>query len=493
MINKTFAFIICLLTLTFSFAQDKNIQSPLFNINQIGEIIALTTTERQALEEALQKRQALIEDADAQTLINANKAYYDAIEALLKEPQKKQLYSKLVTEEALQKRIDKFYKQNNAENIRDLSIDLDSLLTPIIKNGLAINLRFAYNETLKETYYTAYKAEVDNFKNVLFERKRALRKINEFWTIRANACQSIKPEHQDAFTRHQYLATISGFAKAKVHLQALAKTEALSMAYANIATCDAKRFVNTVNLLENQEAATVAFVEQKLSEKLKTVFETKLTNHSSIDKNYQKALQLRPYTKTLINRKETLNKQEAKARIYNSFKRKALKAGLDKSTLNNLWRLMLERQKDLKAYWDSKKKKTDDFSLITEDLTVKTPPEIKKAFSTAVAQLITIKQYGFIMEHKLKPLAKQRANTEMTEIAAVHEFSETQRAKLYSRIALFYYNQVLYQQYYGYDKSLLKRKLSGLRYHFEKDYKATMDAFDIKVKAPRKNNSTLQY
>lgn len=316
----------------------------------------------------------------------------------------------------------------------------------------------------------------------------------DLWETKLNQCKDLDKSLQNDFTSYQLHTSNSGNTSQVKKTTNFIKQRQKELNTINriIANCDSKRIVKRNRLVKDKDSIVKTYIQKKVEKKIKTILNTRLENFKPYTIDYLKGIDFWGYIKEELSTRAKEIKEQERKDAYKLLRLKAKKSGVSLPTIKKVWRLITKRKRDLELYKNSRKNK-NEFSLLSEDVSVKNPSLVKKEFSKNIASLITIQQYGDILGEQLKPIAKKKTNIEIKEIAAIHKFNKKQREEIYRRVALYYYNETVYKNYYSYDRRLLKRKLSGLKYHFEKDYKKIMDDFNIKIKSGKIKNREFEY
>ena len=245
---------------------------------------------------------------------------------------------------------------------------------------------------------------------------------------------------------------------------------------------------DSYNLIKEEDPKLISILNDIL---LEQITEALNTNKDNKDHLYKAAINFKSYKSLLRTAKAEFSKIK-KEESYKEIAKKAKAAHLNDHRISKL--ITLIREKDESIVASKAAKKSVDTGFFEMSTGGKTKKEIQKAFTQSVTKLITKDEYAQILGDALQPLAKKKADAEMQKVGLEYTLNDEQQKVLYKHIHLYYFNEAITNYYYGYDRPLVRQKLSGLRYHFEKEYKKIMDGFNLPVKNSKAvNNNTYQY
>ena len=186
-------------------------------------------------------------------------------------------------------------------------------------------------------------------------------------------------------------------------------------------------------------------------------------------------------------------KDKQSTAIRNELAKKAELAGLERNRINQLMALVDKKDKDIAAYRASKQNLGMASAFNIE--TGKNPNQIRREFSKDLVGLVSKTEFANIFAEQFKPMALKKAKNELQAILDTYkQLSDDQMRLVRKRVFQFYMDETVISAYYSYNKSILKQKLSGLRYHYEKAYRDLMAGFDINIEPSTKaKRNTYQY
>lgn len=448
-------------------------KSNIFNLRHVVQSTTASPTQQTQLQTALTARR------EQKGTPVANSQYYSAIETILDNDQKQILFETFVNEDNVWKRVQKFTDQRNITVFP--KVYLQQLQLQLQKNFRAqaiINLRYEYQPVLK----TAAKAPLVRRLEILVSNinkdKTILRKLNVKLKLLKERCE-LETLDVKAYTVYNFYAAKNDSAFSK-ELIAAAKQSALSQIISKISSCNAQRVSDRMGALKKETDATKAVVKAAFTEAIVQDLQSKLEALQPLDVEIE-ALNLKAIASKYISAEKQDKANAAKVVFF----KKAENAKLSKTKANILWDLITQRNADLKAYSAYKKTSNDEFAIV-ENVGVKTPADIRKAFQNAIVKLLTIDEFSDFLGDKLKPKVLEDSHKQLSAIQKEYKLGLSQQKGVLAKISDYYFSKAVYSYYYKHDRKKLSQKLSVLVFYFEKDYKALMEGYGITIDTPEK-------
>ncbi len=367
------------------------------------------------------------------------------------------------------------------------------ILLLVVCSTFIVNAQSAEN-------YLHYPKQIDSIVGVSQDQKKlieeALNKANWLWDYANTRYGSLDQDLKNNFIAYHFYvyakdAQLTSVSEIKNLEVELAKKESLRQLIKKLARRMSQQNCESNALVVQQEEGLIKIVKRIVAKEIAKDLRVKR-------KSYQSFINLNAPEKTYeqiqaiveVEKEKYLNDQ--KEVFYAKLVKKAQKLGLDKPRIDELIRLIKQKEEDVAEIY-RRKNEVSSASLF-EVTTEKTHSEISLEFSKNVAKLITKKEFAKILGGDLKPASIKNAQKDIEEVFAIYELNEEQKEAVSKKIKSYYFKEIIIKHYYRYNWELQNQKLGGLRYNFEKDFKEMMDKFNVAVKPTTKaNNNTFQY
>jgi hypothetical protein len=256
-----------------------------------------------------------------------------------------------------------------------------------------------------------------------------------------------------------------------------------------IAEKETDRVISKCSAVNKLEESTIDEARKGLYSYLKNLTIKTLSNKSEIKLTRDSDLYC-SYAYEQIIQIEKDAKVLRKIKKDKKFITKAKTIGLDSLTAATILTLIEKRKTDLKSLKDMKKE-ADDTAQLFESTDLKTKTEIKREFSSKLAQIINRKQFSQLFGDVFMKNVEENVGSKIEGLKKIYNLKEDQLEKIKAIVESYYFNRETIAAYYSFDKKLKKQKLSALSFRFEKEYKELMKGMDLEIKPNvKKNNRT---
>ncbi|SDW82720.1 hypothetical protein SAMN05444411_102257 [Lutibacter oricola] len=454
----------------------------LYSLDHIKSITSINEQQGKLISSALIERQSSKTQAQDGTINDdIEKLYFEKLYSVLTIEQEESLIKSVINLEEVQNKTDQFFSKYVGS--REFPSGYLQALKGRLKgfqNGLSyFDIKYAYNpDVLNDKRENIRKKRMDLIK----VQNDALRKSIWFWNFNNDNCNDLYINHKNLFIAYHFYLELDDLDGA---LQTFVSKKIASLAESNkminlatsVADCDAELIVEQFN----QDPLIIKGLKEEIIDKVKEGLLQRLSERKPLIK--RKSITNKINLKNLIEKKRSEIEEKKKHQAIDVLVDKAKKAGLDEDRVKEFVLLLEKKEKDMAVFRYNKKNVSSDLMEVNSQ---KSMQEIKKEFARDLAKLISKKEFAIILGNDLKVIADEKAAKELKKIAEKHELTETQYETISERVLLYYLNETIYNKYYFYDNQLLKQKLSGLKYHFEKDYKELMQNFEITIKNSKK-------
>lgn len=455
-------------------AQEKS-KNEIYNLEKLTTITTLSPRQVTQLKTASNERESsLAAAADQEQELAINRAYYQRLSQVLDEDQ---------LDEVFNFQVDKGYV---AEKTRD---KYSKLIT-------SYPFPDDHKETLKSEIYQYEYAKVF-FKKKLFldeearfkkwdeltiafnlwrtNQKNAIRSAAKVWDEKLSGNEKLTGAVKRDFIAYQFYAGLSEPATGhKEKLRSLASSPSLIAAAQALARQEADRITQSSGEMAKLDKSSRDYGRDQLANRLYQGLFEKMAAYKplKIEKNTAPNKQI-----AVAAGKEHQIKQK-EIDLKDDIQRKCEKAGLDEETSNKVLSLVLKRERDLRELNARRKNGSEE---LFENASVKSKKQVKIEFSKNLSAVISRSEFAAIFKDTFKEVILAKTSQQLAKITTSHELGEEQLAKIESIVQRYFFGRETTEAYYAFDSALKKQKISGLRYHFEKDYKALMQEFGIEV------------
>lgn len=466
----------------------------LLSFEKIEMAVTLSKSQKEHIKKALLSRQDSITKTDDIELRNAiNNSYIKELYQVLTDAQSKKIIEAQIDLQDMQNQVAAFYNQK-IEPKEFPAYHKDRFKAVLKKYQYDIsfaNIKNKYNKALR----IHERSIIIKKRSIWFsEHVNALNESNKLWRIANRQYTNLQESLKDDFVSY-HLYTY--FKKNQAIIAAEINKEQDQLV-------KGEGFKELIALMVNYKSAEVltrlkvhikdSIIHNNVKKELDSIYLKALETKVTLSENLvEPHLVIGPINiPEFIKTKLVEIKQVKSVNALEVLEEKARKAGLEDARVNQFLALVNKKEADIAAYKAAKKENTTSSILEVGD--IKKVSEIKKDFLKDLTSLINKKEFAEILGDDLKPIAIKKAKEEMKAVLASYKLTEEQRKAVYKKMAVYYLNETIANAYYKHDKRLLKQKLSGLRYYFEKEYKAMMDDFDIKISPSKKaKKNTYQY
>lgn len=346
-------------------------------------------------------------------------------------------------------------------------------------------------ELLKYTYLNdpmVKKQKIDSL-TLAFEEWRenqvlTLEQAQKLWK-KAAIKHGLGPDQKSIYVNYHFYRGLSNPSKDITEkIKVLSESDALRKLAKFMARQETKRVLSKCSALKDLDSVSLKYAGKELYAYLSDRILKTLDSHSvvQLERNSDKYCS---YAYDIGAEKQAEIEAKNKEVKDEKFTSKAVEAGIGASVANDILGLIEKRAKDLRTR-EEKIKKADQMSELFENTAVKEKSEIKREFAQNLAKLIDRKQFATLFGEQFVPNVENKTREKMESLESSYELKKTQRTKIAEMMKLFYFNEEVIVAYFSFDKKLKKQKLSALRYKFEKDFKALMESFDLKVNTVKK-------
>lgn len=184
------------------------------------------------------------------------------------------------------------------------------------------------------------------------------------------------------------------------------------------------------------------------------------------------------HTKKIYASAEKLELSVNKDKMVMELKSRAKELKLSKSKTTALVNLLLERNKKIADVKNNRTPTNLDQELFGENNHQKIN-RIKMNFSEAMANVLTINDFIGMFGEDYKAHAKTKTKPTISAIEELYELDEDQLREIRKLTYQHFVYMAAANDYYAYDKTLLKQRKRRATYQFEKKYVDLLKSFDI--------------
>ncbi|RKR10053.1 hypothetical protein C8C83_1721 [Flavobacterium sp. 90] len=196
-------------------------------------------------------------------------------------------------------------------------------------------------------------------------------------------------------------------------------------------------------------------------------------------------------TGVLAQKNESTKDNLTESSTQQNFYKSAKIAGLSEAKINELLKIIDQRNEVLK-YLDTKKKEANAPYSIQDPGTLYNFKinNARNYYARKINTSLTYKEYCAFAENDYAYEAAENAKIEYQQLIQYNSnLDENQKKKLRDLIYNFHINHLLTSGYYNYDKTIQKPKLGILRFNFEKDFKKMCKEYNIKTSGGGEGNT----
>jgi len=462
-------------------------QQSIYNFEKLVSLTSATEKQQKKLKKALKER------SEDYTSASENENFDKRFAAIFNEKQQTAFYKAQISEAVIQKKLHFRYDKlvSTYPFPKDYAKMMEAILYDFNYKKEFVLQKHKFDKEKRELKYNS----IHNAQKLWVATQiELIKKATYTWQKTTAKCPDLRSsKHTDFIDYHFYIelskncdAKYNGSVKKRI--AELVLSESLMSLGENIADCRATLYMSWDSKLKNLDAVAKQEAQKILALELSKELKQKLSASKIFEINN---IDWKHRNQALASGEKKQNKLH-KTKEIKLLKEKALKIGLDKAQINKLISLLEKKDAAIEAL--KKKNTSDNLSTLFEGTPRKSKSQILKDFSSELTSVISKKEFAALIGDGLKPGAKKKANKEFEKIIGTHKLTKEQKEKVYERVALYYFNEAVTNAYYKSKSTLRKQKLSVLRYKFEKDYRALMNNFDIKIEKKQKtDNRTFQW
>jgi hypothetical protein len=188
-----------------------------------------------------------------------------------------------------------------------------------------------------------------------------------------------------------------------------------------------------------------------------------------------------------------VDKNAVKAEMSKVFYENAKRAGLSQEKINEIIKIIQERNKILKDLDIWKEQYDDNYTLEDRgNLYNFKANAYRNLYSKKINNLLTYQEYCYFIVDEYREVANENSKLEYQQVLKSNpSLSKEQEIELYDLIYNYHLNECLTKIYLSFDRTLQYPRLGVLRVNFEKNFAKMCKKFNIKTTDPKetKNNN----